>query len=475
MITRLKVHGFKNLLDVDLRLGPFTCIAGANAVGKSNLFDAITFLSLLADKPLHEAALRVRSEGQRSSDLRDIFFHHAAGFLDTMDFEVEMIIPNHGFDDLRQPVEASITSLRYHLTLKYREKDGLIELVREDLMPIPLREARSEIGFPATKAWKDSAIHGRKSSPFISTDFTSSAGATIKLHQDKVQGGTLNRLAYTVPKTILSTVDTNQYPTALLVRNEMRSWKLLQLETSSLRKSDEFHQITNASISSTGENMAATVFRIQKESEEDIYQQLSNRVTKLLDAPVNIEVDKDEKRELVTLQMSTQGGAVFPARSLSDGTLRLLGLAVVDMDHRSGSVICLEEPENGIHPGKIEQVLDLLQEMPTDTEYPLDNDNPLRQVIINTHSPIVVQNVNHESLLVAEVKSRALDKTAVVATHFSPLPNTWRSKSQPEVKPVLLGKLLSYLGDPTGALIHSVQPGKRVKDREDITAQIPIW
>lgn len=43
MLTRLKVSGFKNLVDVDVHFGPFTCIAGANGVGKSNLFDAILF------------------------------------------------------------------------------------------------------------------------------------------------------------------------------------------------------------------------------------------------------------------------------------------------------------------------------------------------------------------------------------------------------------------------------------------------
>ena len=40
MLTRLKVNGFKNLVDVDVRFGPFTCLAGVNEVGKSNLFDA---------------------------------------------------------------------------------------------------------------------------------------------------------------------------------------------------------------------------------------------------------------------------------------------------------------------------------------------------------------------------------------------------------------------------------------------------
>lgn len=34
MLTRLKVNGFKNLVDIDVRFGPFTCIAGANGFGK---------------------------------------------------------------------------------------------------------------------------------------------------------------------------------------------------------------------------------------------------------------------------------------------------------------------------------------------------------------------------------------------------------------------------------------------------------
>src|ERR1700761_6541382 len=69
MLTRLKVSGFKNLIDVDVSFGPFTCIAGANGVGKSNLLDAIVFLSALADRPLIDAALSVRDQGAKTGDI----------------------------------------------------------------------------------------------------------------------------------------------------------------------------------------------------------------------------------------------------------------------------------------------------------------------------------------------------------------------------------------------------------------------
>jgi predicted ATPase len=91
MLTRLKVRGFKNLADVDVRFGPFTCIAGPNGVGKSNLFDAIHFLSLLAERTLLDAALEVR--GARTAGVRGLFHRSGSQFADQMSFEAEMIVP----------------------------------------------------------------------------------------------------------------------------------------------------------------------------------------------------------------------------------------------------------------------------------------------------------------------------------------------------------------------------------------------
>ena len=99
MLTRLIVSGFKNLVDVDVRFGPFTCVAGANGVGKSNLFDAIRFLSAIADRPLMDAALSVRDEGERTGDVQSLFHRVGAGYASSMSFEAEMIVPFEGVDD----------------------------------------------------------------------------------------------------------------------------------------------------------------------------------------------------------------------------------------------------------------------------------------------------------------------------------------------------------------------------------------
>ena len=100
MLTRLRVSGFKSLVEVDVRFGPFTCIAGPNAAGKSNLFDAIAFLRALADRPLLEAALAVRGESEPANDPRSIFHRAGEEYVREMSFQAEMIIPPEGVDDL---------------------------------------------------------------------------------------------------------------------------------------------------------------------------------------------------------------------------------------------------------------------------------------------------------------------------------------------------------------------------------------
>ena len=105
MLTRLRIEGFKNLVDVDVRFGPFTCIAGPNGGGKSNLFDAIHFLRELAQKPFLEAARSVRG----GHEIRGLF---SAYQRPRMSLSADLLIAPGGVDDLGQPAKASATFVR---------------------------------------------------------------------------------------------------------------------------------------------------------------------------------------------------------------------------------------------------------------------------------------------------------------------------------------------------------------------------
>lgn len=491
MLTRLKVSGFKNLVDVDVRFGPFTCIAGANGVGKSNLFDAILFLSQLAGNPLLEAALSVRkSESGRSTNIRSLFHRTKNKGDEIMTFETEMIIPEEGIDDLGQLAKASITFVRYKVALAFLGEEtlpsvGSLKLIHEELEHINLGDAPKRLPFAHTvRKWRNSAVKGRRTSPFISTEGRGD-NRTIKLHQDGNSGRPKTFLARTLPRTVLSTVNATESPTALLARREMQSWRLLQLEPSALREPDEFTALPK--LGADGSHLPATLYHLSKlpqqgeqgVSSSKIYDQISNRLAELIDDVYAIRVDRDEKRQLLTVQVQDRYETVHPARSLSDGTLRFLALAVLEQDATAGGMICLEEPENGIHPKRIPAILRLLEDIAVDVDEPIGNYNTLRQVIINTHSPVVVNLVKDDSLLIAEQKETVKNGNYYQSVRFSWLPDTWRASADPHRLPVARGKVLDYLRqviDFSDKSTHSQYMTKnksvRVQDRSDLQPRL---
>lgn len=459
MLTRLKVSGFKNLMDVDVRFGPFTCIAGPNGSGKSNLFDAIHFLSALADRPLIDAAMSIRNEEGRSADIRSLFHRVGNQYEDKMSFEAEMIVPMEAQDDRGQQATASITFLNYILELSYREDEGplslgSLEVVREELKHITKGEAHKHLLFPhVASTWRKTAVQGRRTAPyFISTEGIGS-NCVIKISQD---GGSHGRPitipAARLPRTVLSTTNAAESPTALIARTEMQSWRRLQLEPSALRQPDDFRAPPR--LGSDGSHLPATMFRLAQtgttydhhpdaETASRFYSQVANRLAELIDDVHDVWIERDEKRELLTLYIKSREGTPHPARALSDGTLRFLALAVFDLDAEEQGLLCLEEPENGVHPERIPAMIRLLQDIATDTAEPIGPDNPLRQVIVNTHSPAVVLQVPDTSLLVAEQQEAIKDGQPFKYVRLSSLPDTWRAQANGPV--ISKGKLLSYL------------------------------
>ena len=477
MLTRLKVSGFKNLIDVDVPFGPFTCVAGANGTGKSNLFDAIRFLSALADQTLVDAAQSVRSEEGRTSDARNLF--HRTGDTDAteMSLEAEMIISEAGVDDLGQQAKATTTLLRYRVVLAYRVDDNLpslgsLELVEERLEHLKLGDWGKHLKFADHRMdWRDSVLKGMRRVPFISTRIQG-GDRVIKVHQD---GGTGVRaqtiLSKTLPRTVLSTINTAENPTALLARREMQSWRLLQLEPSSLREPDEF--TTPPGLGSDGSHLPATLYglaRSQKNSNptsqgQEIYAQVAAWLSELIDDVAAVRIDRDEQRELLTLEVTDQSGTVYPARSLSDGALRFLALSVLESDPKATGLICMEEPENSIHPSRIPLILGLLQNIATDVTVPVGPENPLCQVIISTHSASVIQEIFDDTLLIAESAEDVSDSQQFNGVRFSWLSDTWRAKALPEVAPVSKDQLLAYLG-PT--LSRTPLPKSKLKGNQRI-------
>lgn len=492
MLTRLRVNGFKNLMGVDLHFGPFTCIAGPNGIGKSNLLDAIAFLSAVAKEPFHEAALKVRSDTGRHGDIRHLFYRSGDEVEDRMRFEAEMLIPTTGIDDLGQTAKATISYLRYTLELRMRTDDALgtpspLELVHESLEPLKLGDAAANLHFEHSAKWRKSVAFGRRSgSEFISTKEEGNV-RYVRLHQDQRQGKPRDLLASSLPRTVLSSTNAVESPTAMLVRKEMEDWRILQLEPSLLREPDRFNAVPR--ISARGEHLAATLFRMAKsrapgpdgnEEHRDrdaVYAQIANRLSELYEDIQDVWVDRDEKRELLTVYVRTRQQDVFPVRALSDGTLRFLALSVLEADETIPGLLCLEEPENGIHPHRIPYVIQLLQDMATDTSEAVSSSNPLRQVIVNTHSPVVAAQVPADSLLVAVGQKKVHAGRLRSLLAFQCCQGTWRDGNG-LAEAVAMGEILSYLGAAQREPDEEVGTRgtqKKVRDLVRESGQLHLW
>jgi predicted ATPase len=477
MIINLKIKGFKNIKDLEISFGPLTCIAGANGVGKSNLFDAIRFLSALAskDNTLVDAALQVRDEKNKKrsvADLKNLFYHDGEKFVNQMEFIVDMIIPLTGVDHLGQHAKATTTSLRYHLIIctkmKEGESNGSLEILKEDLIPIKKSEIKAALKkFGSSESWIESILVGKRqnATPFIQT---LPDEKIVTISQDQVKGGRKKRLQIDqLPRTILSTATAIEYPTMLLAKKELESWRILQLEPSALRSTDDINLTEENEVSANGDHLPITLYRLlnDKSIQADIKAQIGNRLSQLIDDVFIVDVDRDEKRGLLTMMVKGKTGPAFPARSLSDGTLRFIALSIIESDPQVSGLICLEEPENGIHPERIPAMVCLLKDIACDIEMPSDSNNPLRQIIVNTHSPLVVAEIPAECLLMATLERSGKDKF-IKLKHLS---DTWRDKVEIPGQTITKGDLIVYLNPYKIPARKNKNSGQlRVIDRKEL-------
>ena len=88
-------------------------------------------------------------------------------------------------------------------------------------------------------------------------------------------------------------------------------------------------------------------------------------------------------------------GELAPA-SISDGTVRLLGLVAFCLGRGDASLLSIEEIENGLHPFVLQPVVELLRKA-----------SKSRQVLVTTHSAAVLDHLKPNEVLCAEKRDGA--------------------------------------------------------------------
>lgn len=387
MITRLEITGFKSFDDFSIDLAPFVVIAGVNGAGKSNLFDAIQLLSRLAEMDIRSAF-----SGQRG-EAYELFTQNADGsFATDMKFAVEMLVDRHVRDSWGSDAELKYTRLRYELFIERNRDNRNVEqlfVLKEELTALKRSDDRwyKEYVGMHNHSWHPQVTGGRPA--FIST--TEENGVvTVNLHQDKGSRGRPRPITK-LESTMLSGVTNTEFPHALAVREEMRNWHFLQLNPVELSKPAPKFTAREV-MGPDGANLAAALFRIKTEDSfaiKDIAREMSN----LIPGIKNLDVVEDEQEKKYIVRIQMEDGRLFSSSVLSEGTLRLLALTMLKYDDKHRGVLCFEEPENGVNPMRIRQVVQLLRDLSTDFKTDPNAEFSARQVLINTHSPVLVGEV----------------------------------------------------------------------------------
>jgi predicted ATPase len=89
------------------------------------------------------------------------------------------------------------------------------------------------------------------------------------------------------------------------------------------------------------------------------------------------------------LQIELVDGTKVPASIASEGLLYYLAFATLPYLHTRAGILLVEEPENGLHPARIRDVVATLREISKTT-----------QILIATHSPILVNELRPEEIFV---------------------------------------------------------------------------
>ena len=433
MLTRIEIDGFKTFRDFALDLQPFNVIAGTNASGKSNLLDAIQLLSRLADTDLRSAVGGLRGEPG------ELFHRAPSGSVDErMRLAVEVLIE----PDIRDPwgVERELiqTRLRYELVLERRRTGGFERL-------FVVHEAALRIG-AGDDAWAKpfkrigaEAItsrlgYGRRTDLLVTR--ADSGAPQFYISQDGVQGRT--RPAAAAERTVLSTMTSAEFPHLFALRAELLSWRFLQLDPASLRSPADRHAPTQ--LEPSGANLAAVLARLkaataQPDDPEGVLTDISAELSSLVPGVLGVRVREEEAENQWQVVIATRDAGEYSSRVASDGTLRVLALLTALSDPEFGGLVCFEEPENGVHPARLGPLIEHLRALVDVSATGTEGRLPLLQLILTTHSPVVVNALQSEREGIFFESATRIDGaagTVDVVTHARPVLRFYQQTLDPD-------------------------------------------
>ena len=394
MLKRIHIRGYKSLEDVEVNLSRLVVLFGPNAAGKSNFLDALQLLSKLGTsrtlkeafdppyrgKPLESFTIGeggvkrlLEQESLRFSIEADLSLSDAV--IDAVNRQIrEMRRPsgeNGLHDGHRGPAPVRERDLRYRIEVEMLPQSGILRVTDEYLAALNAK------GEPTGK--RKPFIEGQGEKIHLRLE-----GQAHPTYYDRYLDHSILSMPHYPP----------HYPHLAAARRELENWLFFYFEPRErMRAANPVKEMRHLGL--MGEELAAFL-NTMKALDASRFRAVEKALHTLLPNFDGIEVDVSDLGE-VELRLR-EGGIAMPARVLSEGTLRLLGLLALTGAEDAPALVGFEEPENGVHPRRIRLIAELLktQEVLNQTQH-----------IITTHSPLLPDLLEDDCLYVVRRLNRS--------------------------------------------------------------------
>lgn len=404
MLTRIEISGFKSFSNFSVDLQPFSVVVGPNASGKSNLFDAFRFISLLAQQDIRTAMQELRGEPEELFRMEAP--HRQAS---KIQMAVELLLPRSGVDDFGNKFLIKAQRVRYELEIALkRDESGnpkSIYISREYCAPILKKEERVR----AIK--RNSEVRYQPSKPFIRMDTDGEQPSAIIIRQDgeTEQGLTRRGRPITLPvseasRSALSTVVTAEYRHLYAVREALSRLQFLEINPQAARRPND--KLEQKTLKPDASNLAAVLADLHDrtstdERPEGVLNDIAADLSSLIPSVEAITLHDEPNSREYYFGLRLNDNIEFSSRVISDGTIRLLALLTLLNDPARAGTLCFEEPENGVHEARIPLLIELLRGAAT--SYSEESPGSFFQIIVNTHSPVVMNHLGDHEIIAADL------------------------------------------------------------------------
>lgn len=339
-IKYLKIKNYRSISNLELNdIIPYSVFAGANGSGKSNFFDALVFVSLIA-----RYGINIALRAQWGFDNIHCFklYKDAAR---TFEFEIQAQCND----------EFGATNW-YRYRLKVQNMDSEQPDLNEDIFSWgPEGSKRYPLAYrkPGNSVW----ITDSDNFP----------------HKNELKD----------PPPHISLPMLYNSPISEFLRNI----RLFRIEPLRAKEPDHSSQ-DDSDLSPLGSNLASVLRRLEKDS--DIRETLMEWISLVVPGLEDLSAPKQKIDGKTALQFKETGTKKqFPAHLISDGTIYFLCMLVAILDRKQSlGMTLIEEPERGLHPKAIIELVQLMR----------DNATVSNPIFITTHSETLLRQLKTEEL-----------------------------------------------------------------------------